>query len=63
MDKSKKVAAGTSQVASVTLAPDFDGYLFAITMDSSWSDTPSPLVPPPTALARRPVLVTVMFSS
>ena len=26
-------------VPSVTVAPDFDGYLFAITMDCSWSDT------------------------
>ena len=34
------------------LLPDFDGYLLAITMDSSWS-TLCPSVCPPTALARR----------
>ena len=65
VDKSKKVAAlpttgETPQVASVTLAPDFDGYLFAITMDSSWSDTLCSLVHPPTALARRRANTTPM---
>ena len=43
----------TPLVASVTLAPDFDGYLFAIMMDSSWNETLCPLMRPPTALARR----------
>ena len=58
VDKSKKVSElqttdGTPLVASATLAPDFDGYLFAITMESSWSETLCPLMRPPTALARR----------
>ena len=43
----------TLPVASVTLAPHFDGYIFSITMDSSWNETLCPLVRPPTALARR----------
>ena len=43
----------TPQVASVALAPDFDGYLFAVTMDNSCNDTLCPSVGPPTALARR----------
>ena len=62
---SKKVAAlqtteETPQVASVTLASDFDGYLFAITMDGSWSDTLCSLVHPPAALARRRAKTTPM---
>ena len=65
MDKSEKVAAlqtaeETPPVASATLAPDFDGYLFAITMDSSWNDTLCPLVSLPTALARRRANTTPM---
>ena len=56
VDKSKKVSAmlttdETPPVATVTLAPDFDGYLFAVTMDSSWKETLCPLTRP-TALAR-----------
>ena len=52
VDKSGKVTAlqntdETPPVASVTLASDFDEYLFAITMDSSWSDTLCSLVRPP----------------
>ena len=50
----------TPQVASVSLAPDFDGYLFATTMNSSWNDTLCPLVCPPTALARRRANTTPM---
>ena len=58
VDKSEKVAAmqstdETPLVASVTLAHVCDGYLFAITMDSSWNETLCPLMRPPTALARR----------
>ena len=75
LDKSDKVASlqtseETPLVASITLAPDFDGYLFAITMDSdfgdefpspdSWSDTLYLLVRPPTALARRRANTTPM---
>ena len=47
-------------VASVTLAPDFVGYLFAVTVDSSWSETLCPLMRPPTALARRRANATPM---
>ena len=57
-DKSEKVSAlqatdETPPVASVTLAADFDGYFFAITMESSWNETLCPLMRPPIALARR----------
>ena len=65
VDKSKKVTAlqtteKTPQVASFTLAPDFDGDLLAIAMDTSWSGTLCPLVRPPTALARRRANTTPM---
>ena len=65
VDKSKKVSAlqatdETPPVASVTLAPDFESYLFAITMDSSWSDTLCLLVRSPTVLARRRANTTLM---
>ena len=65
VDKSKKVTAlqttdETPPFASATLAPNFDGYLFAITMDSSSSDTLCPLVRPPTALGRRRANTTLM---
>ena len=39
-----QVTAETPPVASVTLAPDFDGYLFAITMNGSWHETLCPLM-------------------
>ena len=62
---SKKVSAlqimdETPPVASGTLAPDFDGYLFAITMDSSWNETVCPLIRPSTALATRRANATLM---
>ena len=55
VDKSMKVSAlqstdETPSLASVTLTPDFDGYLFAIAMDSSWNETLCPLMRLPTAL-------------
>ena len=65
VDKSKKAPAlqatdGTPPFVSVTLAPDFDGYLFAVTMDSSWNETLCPLMRPPTAQARRRANATPM---
>ena len=65
VDKSEKVSAmqttdETPPVASVTLAPDFDGYLFATTMDSCWNETLHPLTRPPTAQARRRANATPM---
>ena len=50
----------TPPVASVSLAPDFYGYLFAITMDRSWNEALCPLVRPPTALATRGANTTPM---
>ena len=57
MGTSKKVSAlqttDETPHTSVTLAPDFDGYLFTITMESSWNETLCPRMRPPLALARR----------
>ena len=64
MGTSKKVSAlqttDETPHTSVTLAPDFDGYLFTITMDSSWNETLCPRMRPPLALARRRANATPM---
>ena len=65
VDKRKKVSAlpttdETPSVASVDVAPDFDGYLYVVTTDSSWNETLCTLMRPPTALARRRANATPM---
>ena len=59
-DMRKATAAGRPFFRQLTLAPDLDGYLFAITMDRSWNETLCPLMCTPTALAKRRANATPM---